>query len=289
MHITKDLHKRKFQVKKICEITGIARSVYYSNKDNTTKHEKDMIICEAIKKLPKKIQQTAGAKPKSKLLSVMLDRPINHKRVERIAKKYGLQAKIRRRKHPKEYYKQKKEERKNLPSNILNREFVATTFLSKLVTDISYFRVKGGWLYLSPILDLYNREIVAYACSRHVDAQLAVDTVTHRAEKYSLEGVLLHSDQGATYTSHAYREKLTELGMIQSMSRRGNCWDNACIENFFGTIKCESGYYDTLKNGLLTYKQMEELIGKYIEFFNNERIQKKLGWKSPVDFRTQVA
>ncbi|QEK02947.1 IS3 family transposase [Treponema phagedenis] len=172
---------------------------------------------------------------------------------------------------------------------MLNREFVATTFLSKLVTDISYFRVKGGWLYLSPILDLYNREIVAYACSRHVDAQLAVDTVTHRAEKYSLEGVLLHSDQGATYTSHAYREKLTELGMIQSMSRRGNCWDNACIENFFGTIKCESGYYDTLKNGLLTYKQMEELIGKYIEFFNNERIQKKLGWKSPVDFRTQVA
>ncbi|TYT78674.1 DDE-type integrase/transposase/recombinase [Treponema phagedenis] len=100
---------------------------------------------------------------------------------------------------------------------------------------------------------------------------------------------LLHSDQGTTYTSHAYREKLTELGMIQSMSRRGNCWDNACIENFFGTIKCESGYYDTLKNGLLTYKQMEELIGKYIEFFNNERIQKKLGWKSPVDFRTQVA
>ncbi|WP_206172373.1 IS3 family transposase [Treponema phagedenis] len=88
------------------------------------------------------------------------------------------------------------------------------------------------------------------------------------------------------YTSHAYREKLTELGMIQSMSRRGNCWDNACIENFFGTIKCESGYYGTLENGLLTYKQMEELIGKYIEFFNNERIQKKLGWKSPVDFRT---
>ncbi|CEM62863.1 Integrase core domain protein (modular protein) [Treponema phagedenis] len=123
-------------------------------------------------------------------------------------------------------------------------------------------------------MDLYNREIVAYACSRHVDAKLAVDTVTHRAEKYSLEGVLLHSDQGGTYTSHAYREKLTELGMIQSMSRRGNCWDNACIENFFGTIKCESGYYDTLENGLLTYKQMEELIGKYIEFFNNERIQK---------------
>ncbi|EFW39389.1 MAG: DDE-type integrase/transposase/recombinase [Treponema phagedenis] len=74
-----------------------------------------------------------------------------------------------------------------------------------MVTDISYFRVKDGWLYLSAILDLYNREIVAYVCSRHVDAKLAVDTVTHLAEKYSLKEVLLHSDQGATYTSHAYR------------------------------------------------------------------------------------
>ncbi|WP_156144695.1 IS3 family transposase, partial [Treponema phagedenis] len=123
-------------------------------------------------------------------------------------------------------------------------------------------------------------------CSRHVDAQLAVDTVTHRAEKYSLEGVLLHSDQGATVYITCVPRKLTELGMIQSMSRRGNCWDNACIENFLEPLKCESGYYGTLENGLLTYKQMEELIGKYIEFFNNERIQKKLGWKSPVDFRT---
>ena len=92
---------------------------------------------------------------------------------------------------------------------------------------------------------------------------------------------MLHSDQGVLYTSKKWRTRLEKNGVIQSMSRRGNCWDNACMEHFFGTLKVESGYDDLLKTGLLSYEETKKLIDDFIYYYNNERIQQNLGWKTP--------
>lgn len=97
----------------------------------------------------------------------------------------------------------------------------------------------------------------------------------------NLDGSILHSDQGVLYTSKKWRKRLKKNGIIQSMSRKGNCWDNACMEHFFGTLKVESGYDDLLKSGLLSYEETKKLIDDFIEYYNNERIQQNLGWKTP--------
>ena len=97
----------------------------------------------------------------------------------------------------------------------------------------------------------------------------------------NLDGSILHSDQGVLYTSKKWRKRLKKNGIIQSMSRKGNCWDNACMEHFFGTLKVESGYDDLLKSSFLSYEETKKLIDDFIEYYNNERIQQNLGWKTP--------
>lgn len=175
-----------------------------------------------------------------------------------------------------------KENKNNLPKNILNRDFESDRPLKKLCTDVSYFKTTEGWLYLSPILDLYGRKIVCRAISNHNDDALANSTLDNLFTLNNLEGALLHSDQGVLYTSKNWRKRLEKNGLIQSMSRRGNCWDNACMEHFFGTLKVESGYDDLLKSGkILSFEETKKLIDDFIEYYNNERIQQNLGWKTP--------
>ncbi len=280
-----ELQKGNFEVKKLCKASGLSRRTYYYNKNNTTKKDKDKIIIDAINQMPKKIKETYGSVRKSKYLSEQLNIPVNHKKVERICLENNLQSQIRRPKFPKGYYTSLNDNKKNLPKNILDRDFKANKPMEKLATDISFFKVRRGWLYLSVIKDLFNNEIISYKCSHNVNEQLVLDTLMDIEDIENIEFAIMQTDQGVTYTATEFRKMLKEIGITHSMSRKGNCWDNACIESFFGTLKCEIGYHRTLKEGFLTYEQMEKEIIEYIEFFNNTRIQKKLIWKSPVTYR----
>ena len=169
-----------------------------------------------------------------------------------------------------------------------HREFECDKLLTKLCTDITYVKIQDGWLFLSVIIDLCNREVVSYAVSNTIDTALAIETVRKLKAKYGdLNDCLLHSDQGSTYTSNTFDNFVRENNFIRSMSRRGNCHDNAIVENFFGTLKNESIYKKTLKNGKLTYKEMQKIIDEYIEYYKNRRIQERLGFRSPVDFRKE--
>lgn len=179
------------------------------------------------------------------------------------------------------YYKQQKENKKNLPKNILNRNFESKEPLKKFCTDVSCFKTKTGWLYLSPILDLYSRKNQCYAISPHNDETLSEETLDKFFTLGKLKGSILHSDQGVLYTAKKWRKRLKKNGIIQSMSRKENCWDNACMEHFFGTLKVESGHDDLLKTGLLSYEETKKLIDDFIYYYNNERIQQNLGWKTP--------
>ena len=275
------------QLKLLFSVSDVAKSSYHYSLKHNVIEEKDMIIVEALNKLSEE-QLKRGTKHKRKFLEDMGIK-IGYKRLWRICHRYGFLSDIRILKHPKNYYAQHKMEVKNTTvNNILNREFECDKLLTKLCTDITYVKIKDGWLFLSVIIDLCNREIVSYAVSNTIDTALAIETVRKLKAKYGdLNDCLLHSDQGCTYTSNTFDNFVRENNFIRSMSRRGNCHDNAIVENFFGTLKNESIYKKTLKNGKLTYKEMQKMIEEYIEYYNNRRIQERLGFKSPVDFRKE--
>lgn len=202
---------------------------------------------------------------------------INHKTVYRLMQSMKLKSLIR----SKKYRSYRGEEGKIAP-NVLNRGFKATRPNQKWATDITEFNVGGKKLYLSPILDLYNQEVVSYELSAHPNLK-SVTKMLERAfaKRSKYESLLLHSDQGWQYQMKQYQKVLETKGVVQSMSRKGNCLDNAVMENFFGTLKTELFY-------LKKYESIDELkkeIKGYITYYNNDRIKLNLNGMSPVQYR----
>ncbi|WP_312853916.1 IS3 family transposase [Thermoactinomyces mirandus] len=168
--------------------------------------------------------------------------------------------------------------------NLLNRKFKADYPNQKWVTDISFIHIGSQRLYLSAIMDLYNNEIVAYELSNRNDNQLVLNTIRRAVEKQKdVFGIILHSNRGYQYTSGAYHDMLHQFGVISSMYRKGNCYDNACIESFFSHLKTEALYTHNIQN----VQEAQKVICEYIQFYNLERIQIKLNQLPPVEYRRQ--
>ncbi|HHT8378846.1 IS3 family transposase [Citrobacter sp. Cb027] len=205
---------------------------------------------------------------------------VNHKTVQRLMAELSLRSLIRVKK-----YRSWKGETGRAAPNILNRNFGASKANEKWVTDVTEFSVQGKKLYLSPVLDLFNREIISYSLSERPVMEM-VNTMLHDAFlKLSPEdSTLLHSDRGWQYRMEGYQAKLKAKGMTQSMSRKGNCLDNAVMENFFGTLKSECFYLSQFSS----VSELRKAIESYIHYYNNERISLKLKGLSPVEYRTQA-
>lgn len=190
----------------------------------------------------------------------------------------GLKSLIRRKK-----YKSYKGEQGKIAPNILQRAFNADKPNQKWVTDITEFKIKDKKLYLSPIMDLYNQEIISYELSeRPVFNQVIQMLKKAFNTTKNTKDLIFHSDQGWQYQMKQYQTLLKKKGIIQSMSRKGNCLDNAIIENFFGTLKSEMFY-------LQKFDSIEELkreIKQYIYYYNNDRIKSNLNKMSPIQYRT---
>lgn len=206
--------------------------------------------------------------------------PVNHKTVQRLMAELSLRSLIRVKK-----YRSWKGEAGRAAPNILNRNFGASKSNEKWVTDVTEFSLEGRKLYLSPVLDLFNREIISYSLSEKpvmemVDSMLLDAFSRLRPE----ESPLLHSDQGWQYRMAGYQSKLKAQGVRQSMSRKGNCLDNAVVENFFGTLKSEC-FYPGQFNSI---DELKQAIHEYIHYYNNERISLKLKGLSPVKYRAQA-
>ena len=194
--------------------------------------------------------------------------------------KYGLLSEIRRRKKYK-YMGQQVHKYENL----LNRNFFADRPNAKWVTDISYIHTEQGVLYLSMIRDLYDNSIVAHKTGTEQTVNLVINTINAAVQKEAVAAELqLHSDQGFQYTSQAYFALIQRYGITPSMSRRGNCYDNAMAENFFSILKTECIYRHKLK----TLDEARQLIDEYIDYYNNERIQTKTSL-TPLEKRRQAA
>jgi len=203
---------------------------------------------------------------------------VNHKRVYRLMKELGIQAVIRKKR------RRFGKEPSLVQPNRLERNFKATAPNQKLATDITYIRFNQQHIYLSAIQDLFHNEIVAYQLSERNDVKLVLDTINQLTKKVDETETIIHSDQGFQYTSTSYNKRLEELGLSGSHSRKGNCLDNACIESFFSHLKTEMLY-------ITQYKSIEALyqaIDEYINFYNNQRFQKRLNNLAPVQYRKKM-
>lgn len=204
---------------------------------------------------------------------------INHKAVQRLMRALGLKSLVRPKK-----YRSYRGPQAQVP-NILARQFQAERPHQKWVTDVTEFNVRGQKLYLSPVMDLYNGEIVSYAMQKRPYFSLVANMLNKALAKLAgKEAPLLHSDQGWQYQMSAYRRQLAARGLIQSMSRKGNCLDNAAMESFFGTLKSELFHL----NRFDSIEQLQAGIRQYIHYYNHDRIKTKLKGLSPVQYRTQA-
>ncbi len=205
---------------------------------------------------------------------------VNHKKVQRIMKELGLKCIVRMKK-----YKSYKGTVGEIAPNILNRKFIAEAPNEKWVTDITEFKLFGEKLYLSPVLDLFNGEIITYTIGSSPTFSLVSNMLEKALEHLPAEHqLLMHSDQGWHYQMKQYRHALEARGIVQSMSRKGNCYDNSVIENFFGILKSELLYLKEFES----VDQFKIELEKYITYYNTKRIKAKLKGMSPIHYRTHT-
>ncbi|MCA1024450.1 IS3 family transposase [Halobacillus litoralis] len=278
-------YSMKNMVSYLCAFTGVSRSGYYAwihkESDRQVRDEKDEKDIEIIRSIFTQNQEKVGALQIKMILENDYGVIMNHKKVRRLMRKFGLRAKIRQAKPYKKMMKATQEHRRC--ANHLKRKFKQEEPGKVFLTDITYtYYGRGQKAYLSCVKDSTTNEIVAH----HVSTSLGMDIVYRTLEKleeavgYFHPEAMIHSDQGFHYTHPHFQYRVKKAGLLQSMSRRGNCWDNAPMESFFGHLKdmvdhkaCES------------FNQLKEEVNNYISKYNNERYQWKLNKMTPVQYR----
>ena len=246
---------------------------YYAKQDTSDKYEE-------VKKKIERIFHKHKGRLGYRRITIMLRREdivINHKTVLRLMGSLRLKSLIRRKK-----YRSYKGEQGKIAPNVLDRSFKAKRPNQKWTTDVTEFNVSGKKLYLSPVLDLYNQEIISYELSERPDFKSVTNMLEKALKKTdNTKSLIMHSDQGWQYQMKQYQSILKQNGIRQSMSRKGNCLDNAVMENFFGTLKSELFYLNKYES--ITHLKKE--INKYIKYYNNDRIKLNLNGMSPVQYR----
>ena len=263
-------------MRELLKLAEMPRSTFYYHLNKLNKEDKYKEVKEEITAI---YHENKGRYGYRRMTLKLHNRgyKINHKTVLKLMKELGLQCMIRVHK-----YKSYKGEIGKICDNLLNREFEAEKPNEKWVTDVTEFKVHNEKLYLSPIVDLFNGEVISYNLSRHPVFAQVVDMLEKAFSKIpDNTNLILHSDQGWQYQMKQYQALLKEKGIRQSMSRKGNCLDNSLAENFFGLLKSELFYTKEYQ----TIEELKKDIIEYIDYYNNKRIKSKLKGMSPVQYR----
>lgn len=263
-------------MKALVKLAGIPRSTYYDLVKRMNRPDPDADLKAEIQAIYEEHEGRYGYR---RIRDELANRgqKVNHKKVQRIMKELGLKCIVRMKK-----YKSYKGTVGKIAPNILDRHFTANTPNEKWVTDITEFKLFSEKLYLSPVLDLFNGEIITYTIGSRPTYSLVSDMLEKAFERLpENHQLLLHSDQGWHYQMKKYRHALESRGIVQSMSRKGNCYDNSVIENFFGIMKSEFLYMREFES--VEHFKIE--LEKYIDYYNTKRIKAKLKM-SPVQYRT---
>ena len=268
-------------MKGLLRFAKLPRSTYYYQRIVLAAGDKDAQLKVMLASIFERHKGNYGYRRMTAALRQALGKAINNKKVYRLLGELDLRSTQRSKK-----YKSYKGDVGAAAANVLQRQFDATAPNTKWVTDVTEFKCAGEKLYLSPVLDLYNGEIVAYQMQKRPKYELVGRMIKKAFAKLGPgEKPLLHSDQGWHYRMKQYTEALRERGLEQSMSRKANCYDNAVMENFFGILKSEMFY----KQKFDSINQLCRAIVAYIKYYNEERIKSRLGGLSPVQYRTRLA
>lgn len=272
-------------ISKMCEIAGVSRSGYYAWENTADIREKREeadkkdfnVILEAYK-----FRRYAKGARGIYMRLLHIKKRMNLKKIRRLMRKYGLKCPFRK---PNPYRRMAKALKTNTVfPNIVNREFLSGGVRKVLLTDITYIFYDGGVCYLSTILDAFTREILAYELSLGLEVVFVLNTVEKLIAEYGSmldDTTIVHSDQGCHYTSKAFIQKLKDNNFVQSMSRKGNCWDNAPQESFFGHMKDEIKYELAM---MRTFDEVKAKIDDWIDYYNNDRYQWDIAKLSPREY-----
>jgi putative transposase len=268
---------KKHSTSRLCQLFSVpVASYYYPSKDNP----QELSYVTRMKEIHRNNHQSYG----KRRIKVALENQgifLGVFKIARLMKSAGIIAKVPKKPH---YYPSGKQ----LPTipNILKRQFNQDKINTHWVGDITYIRNHQGWSYLATVLDLGSREIVGYALSRTPDAQLARQALVNaiKMQQPATQQLLFHSDQGVQYTAELFKQTLSLHGITQSMSRRGNCWDNSVQERFFRSLKSE------YLNGLsfISHSSVMAAVEHYIRYYNNKRINSVIGYITPVQRRQDL-
>jgi transposase InsO family protein len=269
-----------YTVEEMCKVFQVSRSGYYAWRARQNKEAKDQWLVNLIVECQQKCNQTYGCRRVKRWLDRFKGKKVNLKAVLRIMRKLDMLSQIRRRtsytRYKREVFRYK---------NLLNRQFQQKQPNKFWTTDITYIPIPGRMLYMCAVLDLCGRTVLAWRIGDDMTSSLVTDTVRDALIQEKVAGGLaLHSDQGSQYTSKAYFDLSQEYHFSPSMSSPGCPYDNAAMENFFGTLKCECLY----RAHYSTKAEVQQLIAEYIHFYNYERINLKDGL-TPIEIRSKAA
>ena len=273
--------RQKYPLKALLQLAGLPRSTFYYYLHQSQNPAKYQMVKEQIVIIFNENKKRYGYRRITKELHNN-DIRVNHKTVRKLMKQLGLVCQVR----AKRKYSSYKGEVGEVAPNLLERHFKTNQPNRKWVTDVTEFKVNDQKLYLSPVLDLFNGEVVSYNLSRHPNFKQITDMLEGAFQKLpdKVDNLILHSDQGWQYQMKSYQNLLKAKGITQSMSRKATCLDNAVAENFFGLLKTELFYLEKFDS----IDQLEKAIVDYIDYYNNRRIKLKLNGLSPVQYRIQT-
>ena len=263
---------KDYSVSELCKALNVSVSTYYYQPIEPDIEEERMVV--AMKTVFDDSEQTYG---KRRIRQELENQgyKVGIAKVRTLMKKHGLKAVVPKKKHD---YPDAGNDSQYAP-NLLARQFSPETVGTHLVGDITYIRSDEGWCYLACVLDLGSREMVGYATSRTPDTALAKEALDNALKHIPINAqqILFHSDQGCQYSSKAFRDYLKTRGIRQSMSRRGNCWDNAVMERFFRNLKTEG----LNRVRIINFCSAQQLIEQYIRFYNFKRLNSAIDYFTP--------
>ena len=268
----------------MCRLLGVTRSGYYSYHKRSRNKPEDPLhqeMLEGVKRIADDSGYTYGSRRMKNALGA-LGYPVGINKAKKLMREAGVQARYRKK------YKVTTDSNHKKPvfENVLNRQFVTNGPDQAYVGDITYIWTQEGWLYLAVVIDLFSRKVVGWSMSSRMKASLVCDALTMAIwQRRPKPGLIVHSDRGVQYASDIYRRLLKIHGYIGSMSRKGNCWDNAVAESFFGSLKQERVQWRHYQS---RHGAQQDILNYITMFYNSYRLHSFLGYKNPNQFETQM-
>jgi len=275
-------HRNEFDIARMCRLLGVNRSSYYAwfNRAESKRSKENKQLTKKINEIYFKNKGRYGS-PKIRYILNSQGAKYGHNRIARLMRQTGLKSitikKYRHRSIPVSEQK--------AVGNLLNRDFKCLQPNRVWVSDITYIQTKNDWVYLCCFIDLYSRKVVGWSVANNLKAELVMEALRKAYIKRKPDkGLIIHSDRGVQYSSEVFKSLLKRHNFVQSMSRKGNCWDNACMESFFSLIKKEEINHVEFEN----LEHVKYVVFKYIDvFYNRQRIHSYLEYKTPTEFESK--